>query len=850
MKKVNNRNNKRINIKKTKGQLTIFYMIVMLLFLCLTGRLFYITATKGDEYKKQVLSQQKYDSKTIPYQRGAIVDSKGTTLAVSKKVYNAVLDSSVVSYYEEKGENDGSYRRATAEALSSCFGIDSSTLVKYMEENPQGKYYVVAKQLDYDRVQSFNEIVEQSKENEKKLKSEKAAKEDKKDKDKKDKKKEEASEEVTEEETTSETEESSEEEIIEIEQVAENKVNAPNTSVRGVWFEEEYLRNYPNGTLAGDVIGYTNSGNSGAYGLEEFYNDILNGTNGREYGYLNDDQNLERTTIPAENGKTIVTTIDANIQKIVENKLDDFCKEYDGNYREGFACNNIGCIVMECDTGNVLGMASAPNWDPNKPRAIDEYYTPEQIETFRKELVEQKIKQLPPNVIVVDHNENGEVVETAGTNENALKTSEEVTENGETVENPEAVSVLENIPNKILPEEEALPEGMEETDNELLTSNQVEYINADELVSEADLNQYALAKLWSNFCITGTYEPGSVAKPFTVAMGLDSGKMTGHEHYNCTGSLTVGGNEIKCHNVFGDGDMDVASAIAQSCNVSLMYMGQTIGKSTYLDYFKNFNFGLKTNVDLTGEARTDSLVFNSETMGETELATSTFGQGFNVTMIQMVSAFNSLVNGGYYYEPHLVSQILSSEGSVLENIEPRILKQTVSNSTSEKIVGYCNQVVTDGTGKNARPAGYAIGGKTGTAETLPRGNHEYVVSFMGYAPADDPQILVYVVIDRPNMPDQTNGTRQAAIISREIMTEVLPYLNVFMTEELTEAEMDELERKGLYNATLYRPEPEDENEENSDVIGEEGEDVEAVDITDPSAENTDSDNNETGEAAQ
>lgn len=181
-------------------------------------------------------------------------------------------------------------------------------------------------------------------------------------------------------------------------------------------------------------------------------------------------------------------------------------------------------------------------------------------------------------------------------------------------------------------------------------------------------------------------------------------------------------------------------------------------------------------------------------MGPTELATTTFGQGFNVTMIQMITGFCALINGGYYYEPHMVSQITSSDGSVVRNIEPRLLKQVVSEETSEKIRDYCLQVVIgeNGTGHTARPAGYLIGGKTGTAETQPRGNNEYVVSFMGYAPADDPEIAIYVVVDRPNAENQDDA-KFATRIVRSILTEVLPYLDIFMTEELSEEEQQELE---------------------------------------------------------
>ncbi|MGN0299810.1 MAG: peptidoglycan D,D-transpeptidase FtsI family protein, partial [Lachnospiraceae bacterium] len=314
------------------------------------------------------------------------------------------------------------------------------------------------------------------------------------------------------------------------------------------------------------------------------------------------------------------------------------------------------------------------------------------------------------------------------------------------------------------------------------------------LLSDDAKTYQNLNYLWKNFCISATYEPGSVAKPFTVAAGLESGKMSGNEYYTCNGQLHVGDHDIKCHNYKsgGDGTLSVQESIEKSCNVALMLMGKQIGKSTFLEYQEKFNFGLKTNIDLYGESRTSSLVFNTQSMGDTELATSTFGQGYNVTMIQTIAAFASLINGGYYYEPHVVKQVTAPDGSIVENISPRVLKQTVSASTSELIRQYCKGVVDNGTGKTARPAGYSIGGKTGTAETVPRDKINYVVSFMGYAPADNPQIAIYVVVDRPNAVFQDDA-KFATRIVRNILTEVLPYMNIYMTEELSDKEKEELD---------------------------------------------------------
>lgn len=274
-----------------------------------------------------------------------------------------------------------------------------------------------------------------------------------------------------------------------------------------------------------------------------------------------------------------------------------------------------------------------------------------------------------------------------------------------------------------------------------------------------------------------------------------------------------------CHNR-ADGVLTLEQAVAKSCNVSMIKISQILGSEAFCKFQQIFNFGLKTNIDLAGEARTASFVYSADKMGPTDLATNSFGQNFNVTMIEMITGFCSLINGGNYYEPHMVNKITNANGATVANIEPRLLKQTVSASTSDMIRKCCEAVVAYGTGKPARPAGYAIGGKTGTAETIDPNTHkrsktEYVVSFIGYAPADDPQIAIYVVIDRPNMEKQSGGAVYASGIARSILTEVLPYLNIFMTEPLSDEEKRELEALQLEIINQYgRPsEGDDEGQE-------------------------------------
>jgi stage V sporulation protein D (sporulation-specific penicillin-binding protein) len=315
-------------------------------------------------------------------------------------------------------------------------------------------------------------------------------------------------------------------------------------------------------------------------------------------------------------------------------------------------------------------------------------------------------------------------------------------------------------------------------------------------MTEEDKPRY-LNALWRNFCISDYYEPGSTAKPFTVAMGLDTGTVSDSDEYYCDGYKMIDGFKIKCHTRDGDGWLTTGEAVEYSCNVALMEMVEKIGKENFTKFQNVYNFGLKTGIDLADEARTDQFVSDA-TMTDSMLATNSFGQNFDVTMIQMISGFCSLINGGNYYEPHIVKKVTSASGTTLRTIEPRVLKKTVSESTSAHIRDYTVMVVEghDGTGITARPAGYRIGGKTGTAETLPRGNDEYVVSFIGYAPAENPQVVCYVVVDRANIEEQDNPMYATGIF-RNVMEEVLPYLGIYMTEPVTEKESERLASKGL-----------------------------------------------------
>ncbi len=326
---------------------------------------------------------------------------------------------------------------------------------------------------------------------------------------------------------------------------------------------------------------------------------------------------------------------------------------------------------------------------------------------------------------------------------------------------------------------------------------------AGNLSEEERLN--ALNELWRNFCISDTYEPGSTAKPITVAAAMETGIVHDGDTYLCDGKQNIAGRDVWCSNKYGHKVITLEGSLMFSCNDAMMQIASKMGESNFTRYQNMFNLGLRTNIDLPGEARTDTLIYYTEDnapnerliMRTTDLATNSFGQNFNVTMIQMASAFSACINGGYYYQPHVVKKILDSSGGTVKNVEPVLLRTPISAKTSSLIRKYLYNTMygpedangNHATGRAARVAGYAMGGKTGTAEKIPRDKTNYLVSFIGFAPADHPEVVLYVVVDRPNAQKQSSSSF-AMEIWKNIMKEALPYLNIYPTEEIP-ADMQE-----------------------------------------------------------
>ena len=606
--------------RRMQKKLLVMFGLIALMLMGLIGRLMYIEYTSGEKYEKIVLSQQEYDSQTIPYQRGDIVDAKGNVLATSIAVYNVILDCSVLTSSED-------YIDPTIQALVQCFPeLTADQLYGYVREQPESRYIILKKKVAYEEIQPF----------------------------------------------------------VEIQEAVDEKGKKINPNVKGVWFEKEYQREYPYDYLAIAVIGFTAAGNVGVNGLENYYNDTLNGIDGREYGYLNTDNNFEKTIKPAVNGNNIVSTIDINIQSVVEAKIAEFNEAYTDNYREGDAgATHIGVVIMNPNNGDVLAMANYPNYDLSNPRDLSAYYTEEELAEM-----------------------------------------------------------------------------------------------------DEDTKMDALNQLWQNFCVTYTYEPGSTAKPFTVAAGLETGTLLGTETYYCDGYETVGGHNIHCVNRQGHGMETLEQTLMNSCNDALMQMSYSIGAENFTEYQQIFGFGQKTNVDLPGETRTDSLIYTKDNMTPVDLATNSFGQNFNTSMIQLASAYCSIVNGGELYQPRLVKRITDENGNTIRDISPTLVRQTISEQTGDRLKQYMYSTVTAGTAVTAKVDGYSMGGKTGTAQKAGRDGVNYLVSFIGFAPVEDPQLVIYCVVDEPNAQEQWHSTF-AQNITREILEEVLPYMNIYRDEETT-----------------------------------------------------------------
>lgn len=683
---------KRLRIKKfMKNKLVWIGGIFALAFFVLLGNVIRLISTNADKYASAVLNQYRYSTSTIQAKRGTILDRNGLELATSQPNYILVLDNLVITADKEEKEVeiDGQKTKKTVEdmtisALVACFGLNEDQLREEIEANSTSSYYH-----------------------------------------------------YTEDETASKTYVTQEQmEAFEAMEAEDN------SHISGVWFETEYQRYYPHSDLACRVIGFaTDDGEDGIWGLESYYDSYLDGTDGRVTSTIDDDYNLVRTTYDAEDGDSIVTTLDVGAQSIIEADIQAYMDEIGGE--------NVGVILMDPDNGEILGMATANGYDLNDPRTLTDYWS-------------------------VDNQ----------------YTEDEITE-------------MES-------------EGM----------------------TEEEIEKEALNQMWRNFCISDGYEPGSTAKTFTIAAGIDENLIDPDDEYYCQGFIYSGNTRIRCHVREGHGELTVAQALEESCNDVLVQLSRIIGVDVFTQYQTNFNIGQLTGIDLPGEASCAALHYTADNMGDLELATNSFGQNFDVTMIQMAAAYASVINGGYYYQPHLMKEIRNEAGAVVEEHEDVILRQTISNETSATMRELLLGVVENGTGGLVNLEGYSIGGKTGAGEKLPRSSGNYIISFMSFTPVEDPEYLLYVIIDTPNVEDQSSSA-QAQYLAREIWTDLLPYLNIYPDSAYTGLPVDDPDNpyvSDAYEAGIIEDDVSDEEKAAEESAAAESQAAEADGNADTDAE--------------
>lgn len=632
-----NESKQRKLTKKMKIKLAGVFGCSLLALVGLLVGITWINAKSGNKYTQQVLtqSQQQYTDTRVPFRRGSITDRNGTMLANSVKVYNLILDCVEIN-------NNEKYKDPTKVALEEYFDIEQDVVDGLLtnEDTKDSRYQILKKEVTMDERRAFEESLEVP-------------------------------------ESKEERETLGEEEI------------TRRQRVKGIYFEDTYKRIYPMGSLACDVIGFTDVGDTATWGLEGYYNSTLNGTNGRTFGYLSDDSSLEQNIIDPVNGKNLTTTLDATIQEIVEKYISAFDRALSAgpNNKKNAkkrGAENIAVIIQNPNNGEILAMASSGTYDLNNPRDLSGSYTEYEIENMDDE---------------------------------------------ETKE--------------------------------------------------------ALFDMWKNYCVSQNFEPGSTFKPVVVASALESGAITEENRFICDGGEEVGVDYVRCA-VYPDshGSQSLGEVIQNSCNDGMMAIGRKMGTNLFLEYQRKFNFGTRTGIDLPSEET--GLLFSEDNMYEMELSTSAFGQGFNCTMIQEISAISAAINGGTYYQPHLVKEITDEDGKTVKNVNPNVLKQPISEEVSAEIREYMGLSVTNGTSRAAKVQGYSMGGKTGTAEKLnekEKGN--YLVSFIGFAPLDKPEMVIYTVVDTPNVEKQASSS-YAQYLAQAIMSEVLPYMNIYQDEPTTE----------------------------------------------------------------
>lgn len=526
--------------------------------------------------------------------------------------------------------SDGEYKEPTLSALCKYFNLNRSELEQKVSENSQSRYQKLLSNLTTDQIADFKNLMADS---------------------------------------------------------TEGK------NIKGVWFEDSYIRKYPLGTFASDVVGFASATNGGELGIESQYDEELTGTNGTTYSYVDEGLEVTETQKNAVDGNNIVTTLDYNVQSIIEKCILE--------YNEEKPSKNTAVVVADPSNGEILGMASYPTFNLNDPRKLTGMYTDEEIKDMSDE----------------------------------------------------------------------------------------EYRN----------NLYSL---WTNYCVSESYEPGSTFKPVTVASALEEGVVKDGDTYVCKGFETVADYKLKCHvfsTIGSHGSLTVEQALMNSCNPYMIHLALEMGNSRFAYYQSLFGFGKITGIDLPGE--TTGIVYGDR-MTTIDAACNSFGQTINVNMMQMMAAYCSIIKGGMLYQPHIVKRIESANGEVVKEYKANLVRQTITASTSKLLRRYLKNTVEEGTAKKAGVTGYSVAGKTGTAQKGDRKDNKWIISFIGHAPAENPKFAIYVVIDEPYGTTGTSGSSADVLtLTHNILEKLLPYMNVYKDAsdeyEDTSSSPDELTVDGI-----------------------------------------------------
>ena len=636
-------------------------------------KLFNLQIRQHDELQEKAVAQQTR-STVITASRGTIYDRNGHPLAVSATAENVFVDpKGLQQYLEEQAERGNTEVRDAeyiARGLSRILEVDEETILEKMEKTSSA-YEIVKKRVDQEVADEVRKFING---------------------------------EIDDEGNQLTTVNDDGETVL---------ISDPDKSpvrVHGVYMEPDSKRYYPNGTLAANVLGFVNNDNVGGVGLEAKYDSVLQGTAGLTITARDNNGNdmlyQYEQYYDAENGNSLVLTLDRGVQAALEKGLSSMTSKFNA------AKGGTG-IIMDVNSGAILAMASYPTYDPNSYGTL-----------YDEKLQSQLDSQLAK-----------------------------------------------------------------------LAQNRADYeTEEDYQAAVSAAKSSVLSSQWRNKCIDSTYEPGSTFKPITLATALEEGVVDMNTTFNCTGSITVQGwgRPINCSKRAGHGLQTLKVATGNSCNPAFVTMGLKIGTETYYKYLKSFGLMEKTGVDMIGEVAgifADEESFNSNVVS---LASYAFGQTFNVTPLELIRAQAATINGGYLYTPYVVEQVLDDSGAVVEQHESVPVRQVISEETSAKVRECLEWVVSDGGGRNGQVAGYRIGGKTGTADKT--GTNDVVVSFMCFAPADDPQIIMLLTMDTPSRTTGTAvfGGTMVAPAASSIMSEVLPYLGIepeYTAEELAGADI-------------------------------------------------------------